>query len=188
MREYGTVKTAFWTDPKIAALHRDTKHMVLYLLTSPHTNALGCFRAPAQYIAADMNEDVAWVEEQMGTLIEAGIVQWDRATGWVWLRNYLRHNPPANGNVAKKCWREYDLIPDDVPFKDRVLDGLKTVSKRFQNQPETPEPEPEPEPDRGGARDRDAPPADTPPAPKRKPAERGSRLPEQWEPPPDGWR
>ena len=53
-RDYGQIQSAFWTHPKIRSVGPDAKLIAAYLLTSPHTNGLGCFYLPLGYVATDL--------------------------------------------------------------------------------------------------------------------------------------
>jgi hypothetical protein len=57
MRIYGSIPTSFWTEFKIQSLCDQSKLLMVYLLTSPHTNMLGCYRLPAGYIVEDLKWD-----------------------------------------------------------------------------------------------------------------------------------
>ena len=57
MREYGKINTRFWADTKMLRLTVNARFMVVYLLTGPHTNSVGCFRLPSGYISADLRWD-----------------------------------------------------------------------------------------------------------------------------------
>ena len=49
---YGRIEETFWHDPKIRALSEDGRNLMLYLLTCPRKNRLGCFALDPFYAAA----------------------------------------------------------------------------------------------------------------------------------------
>jgi hypothetical protein len=57
MRSYGSVHTKFWINSDVQLLSPNAKLLALYLLTSPHTNMLGCFRLPIGYVVEDLQLD-----------------------------------------------------------------------------------------------------------------------------------
>lgn len=160
-RDFGKVRTAFWADDKVIAWPERLKFVALYLLTSPHTNAIGCFRVPAQYIAADTGLTVGQVNETLDALEREGFIARCAKTSFVWMRKYLEHNGIENGKVGTHCIRLAKVLPQSLPFlKDfeaaltaalsligTTWEGfgypIDTVSKPNR----TPEPEPEPLPE-----------------------------------------
>lgn len=159
-RDFGKVRTAFWADDKVIAWPERLKFVALYLLTSPHTNAIGCFRVPAQYIAADTGLTVGQVNDALEALEREGFISRCSKTSFVWMRNYLEHNGIENGKVGTHCIRLAKALPQSLPFlKDfeaalkaaLTLIGTEWIGFGYPidtaSEPNrTPEPEPEPEP------------------------------------------
>tara|TARA_R110002110_G_scaffold294324_7_gene508323 strand:+ start:1753 stop:2688 length:936 start_codon:yes stop_codon:yes gene_type:complete len=175
MREYGKVRTAFWTDEKIVRLTDTAKLYALYLMTGPHTNMTGCFRLPPGYVAGDLsipNEMVYMAEHE---LLQAGFMNRCEKTGFVFLPNFVKHNPIANVNqgkaFAKTVWElpkdcvhlpdiatVLETIEDKLPksfvkrFRERFADGISNGSGNgsadgISNRIPIQEPEPEQEPE-----------------------------------------
>lgn len=160
-RDFGKVRTAFWADDKVVAWPERLKFVALYLLTSPHTNAIGCFRVPAQYVAADTGLSPSDVTDALAELEREGFLARCPKTNYVFLRRYLEHNGIENAKVGTHCIRLAAALPLSLPFlKDfeaalqAALASIGTVWEGFRypidtlSEPyRTPEPEPEPEPD-----------------------------------------
>ncbi len=168
-RDFGKVRTAFWADDKVIAWPERVKFVALYLLTSPHTNAIGCFRLPLQYVAADTGLSVKDATEAMTSLEQEGFLSRCPKTSFVFLRRFLEHNGIENANVAAHCIRLADEVPAVAPFRNDLETALKAaiaackamnkpVWEGFANPIERvattvpkpiriPEPEPEPEPE-----------------------------------------
>lgn len=158
-RDFGKVRVAFWADDKVIAWPERLKFVALYLLTSPHTNAIGCFRIPAQYVAADTGLTPAQVVDAMEALEREGFLARCSKTNYVFIRKYLDHNGVENGKVGTHCVRLAAALPRSLPFLKEFEAALKaalalinttwegfrypidTVSEPYR----TPEPEPEPE-------------------------------------------
>lgn len=166
MRDYGRVYTKFWVSPDIMSLSDDAKLLALYLLTGQHSNALGCFRLPSGYVAADLGfNPLERVSKGFDELLRIGFVTLGKGD-WILLPKYLKFNAPENPNVGKMVVKLFEQIPQGsglIPYASRAIVEFpknlptefitlcKGFSKPFQksmpNQHETPEPEPEPEPD-----------------------------------------
>jgi len=169
MREYGKVHSSFWTDDTLSFLSNDARLLALYLLTGPHTNSVGCFRLPNGYISADLFEAEKpkqapkRTERALLELEDSGFIHRDQKNGWTLIKNFLRYNPPENGNVGIRMAKDAAKVPKTVSFFDEFLSVLKTVEDRLPegfmkgfgngsgngiaNGIPTPEPEPEPEPE-----------------------------------------
>ncbi len=158
MRKYGLVKVLFWQDHKIRCLSIGALVVFNYLLTVQHGNALGCFRLPLRYAEEDL---APWLSPEQVTdafseLEAAEMILYCRKSGYVLVKNFLRHNPPANQNVGKFCmtlFREIAAMIGHLPIFDelimtivrerpkhltRYIKDLETISERFKNGPETP--------------------------------------------------
>lgn len=110
-RRYHRIQAKFWTDEVVRTWDDDAKFLALYLISSPHTNLLGCFVVPKLYIMADL----AWSEKQLekpfAKLLAAGFLRYDSATGLLLIVNYLRHNPLENPNQVTAAVRKLDELP-----------------------------------------------------------------------------
>ena len=170
-RDFGKVRVAFWADERVMNWSERMKFVALYLLTSPHTNAIGVFRAPTQYISADTGLGAAEVKEAMAQLEAERFVNLCPRTGFVMIRNFMTHNPIENTKVGVHCIKLAMAIPQSVPFLAEFeaqlkaalalintewkgfgypIDTLSKPNRSPEPEPEPePQPEPQPEPERG---------------------------------------
>jgi hypothetical protein len=131
MREYGVIQTAYWTDDKIAALSTPAKLLGAYLLTCPHSNAIGCFRLPMGYISEDLRWDSDTVQDALGELSGIGFICRDNASGWTLIRKFLEFNTIENPNVGKACMRMIDGVPSAFPYFHQMIAALEPYANRF---------------------------------------------------------
>lgn len=127
-RDYGRVRVLFWESETIKPLSTDAKCVGLYLLTSPHTNAIGCFRLPMAYVADDTGMSQKSLENGFAALRAAGFMEWCERHPWVWIPNYLKHNPPENPNVWRKCVKELEALPA-VSAQAHIADELAEIGR-----------------------------------------------------------
>lgn len=129
MRDYGRVHTTFWSSETMRSLDEDARMLALYLLTCPHAHMAGVFHLPTAYIA----HDIGWVAERLAkgfeTLSDAGWLRRCERTGWVWIINFTKFNPPDNPNMRKAVAKQEALVPAGCSFKAEI----ETVSKGFPN-------------------------------------------------------
>lgn len=140
-RDYGRIRSQFWSDEKVVGWSIAEKGFAAYLLTSEHTTALGCFRLPMAYMCADLGVTATEAAAMVKTLERDGFVTYDSRSGWVWIRKYLSHNVPENANVWKHVRRLANSIPPTVAFRAEVLKQIerpeKTVGEQSGNGSET---------------------------------------------------
>lgn len=88
---YCRIAPTFWTDPDVKrALDRDEKLLLLYYFTSPHTNMIGLYYAPFEYVAAETGLSVGKVRELTLNRL-AGFTSYDEQTEEVLVHRAARH-------------------------------------------------------------------------------------------------
>lgn len=102
MRTYGRIETSFWQNPKVWSLSCDeSRHLLLYLYTCPHSNSLGCFVLPDGYIMADLNWPAETLALRFEELTAKGFIERDPASFLVRIVGWFGHNMTENRNVAQ---------------------------------------------------------------------------------------
>jgi hypothetical protein len=123
MARYGKIETGFWHSPKIRRLSQEAKYLMLYLLSCPHGNAIGCFVLHDGYITADLR----WSNDAVGIyvqeLVENGLVERDLETSLLRIVGWWGHNAIENPNVAKHVAKEIAALPA-CPVKDHLIEAL----------------------------------------------------------------
>lgn len=168
MRSYGKVSTQFWHDERIRSLPEAAQVLALYILTSPHGNAVGCFMLPDGYIQADLRWPAKRVAENLALLIEAGFIERDEKSGLTRLPKWWKHNTIENPKVGRSIEKIVEALPDKgSPLVKALIASLEPFAHRFSelfakqylkpsaipyqepySEPSRyPEPKPEPEPE-----------------------------------------
>lgn len=169
MREYGKLHTSFWTSQDIRSMTEDGRTLAAYLITSPHSNMLGCYRVPLTYASDDLKWSIERVSEGFGELYRKGFATLSEGSNWVVIHRFLKWNQLENPNVVKAAVKLFDQIPDQCGVKHILAEALREFEPRFPTEKlnpfdtvskpfgkgclseETPfrkpEPEPEPEPE-----------------------------------------
>ncbi len=131
MRDYGTVHTQFWIHPVYSKLSITAKLIAVYLLTCPHTNMLGCFRLPEEYIAVDLLLDKSNVHSALEELIKVNFLSIDFQHGWILIHSFLEWNPIENPNQAKHIIKLFDKTPSQLNIYPKLVEILSSVPKQF---------------------------------------------------------
>lgn len=110
MREYGQIQCAYWQKAIEEEWSNDAMLLGAYLMTSHHSNGLGCYRLPTGYVADDLGWDAERVSEGFQELFDKGFCI--RYGNVVLMPNFLSFNAISNGNVAKARQTEFEAIPN----------------------------------------------------------------------------
>jgi hypothetical protein len=132
MRDYGTIHTQFWIHPVYSKLSVTTKLIAVYLLTCPHTNMLGCFRLPEEYIAVDLSLDKKNIHQALKELTNVNFLSMDFEHGWILIHSFLEWNPIENGNQAKHIIKLFEKISADLRIYPKLIEILETLSELFE--------------------------------------------------------
>jgi hypothetical protein len=126
MRDYATVKPAFWVGDTGKALRGDTdaQLLALYLMTSPHSTMSGVFHLPTIYVAHETGLSAEAVSKALGRLIEAEFCEYDERSEFVFVRTMARHQVAerllASDKRAIGLQREANRMPE--PLRARFVD------------------------------------------------------------------
>ncbi len=124
MRDYGKIYSRYWRNNDILHTSDADKLLGVYLLTSSHTNLIGCCHLPTGYITSDLN----WDEQKVLTLFDKQIqrefIIRCKKTSWILINNYLKYNPIQNQNQGTAAYRLLLDVPDDFIGKPTLLELL----------------------------------------------------------------
>jgi hypothetical protein len=148
MARYGKLETGFWHNPKIRRLSQEATFLLLYLLSCPHGNAVGCFVLHDGYIAVDLRWPAEAAADSVQELIENDLIERDPGTFLLRILGWWGHNSIENANVAKHALKEIAALPAcDVKYRlikaVMALDGLhpavrETLSTGLRNPSQNP--------------------------------------------------
>lgn len=202
MREYAKLAPTFWTGTTGKALRRRGSEGVivaLYLVSSPHSNMLGLFYQPVMYMAHETGLGIEGASKGLRDCIEVGFCDYDSDTEMVFVREMaawqIAESLSSGDKRCRGIQKDYEALPD-CPFLgawfDRYAAAFHLKNRRsFEDEkqeveqgasqaPSKPhrsqEQEQEQEQEIG---------ASSKPLPTA-PGSRGSRLPPNWIPEPDG--
>lgn len=88
---YRTIDAAFWTDPKLAKLTLQAKHLAIYLVTNPHTHMGGIYYLPWAFISVETTLSHNPLRRGFEVLSGVEFAKYDAETQVVWVKNMLRY-------------------------------------------------------------------------------------------------
>lgn len=116
--DYAKITSAFWTGKtgRLIRGDKDTLIVALYLMTSPHANALGVFHCPIIYIAHETGSTSEGASKGLRRLVEIGFCSYDDGYELVWVHEMARHqigdDLKASDNRVKHVHKLYAEIPE----------------------------------------------------------------------------
>jgi len=133
MRLYGRIETSFWQNPKVRVLSKDARTLLLYILTCPHGNLIGCFVLPTGYICADLKLDEKQVSILVSELVSIPLIERDPTTDLTRIIGWWGHNTIDNHKAAKGALKILSTLPKCTVFVN-AIQNLKQVNNRFVNE------------------------------------------------------
>lgn len=127
MARYKTIDIRIWLDEKFMSLDEGTQLLFIYLLTSQHTTSIGTLSVPAHVIAAWLQKDIDTISKRLDILSQNGLIKVS-SVGLVWIRNYLKYNPPANPKVASGYCKFFDEMPE-CKLQSEVAEAVISACK-----------------------------------------------------------
>jgi hypothetical protein len=114
-----------WHDQKFLALSDDAKLLFLYIISSPHSNSIGLYRLPKQYIECDLGWDNIRLAIPFGILLAERFILYHDSTQIVFVRNHLKYNPVQNEKHSKACVNIVNALPAIPSEFSGILEWLK---------------------------------------------------------------
>jgi hypothetical protein len=111
---YGVISSRFWTERATSALSGEAKLLLLYFLTGPLRNAIGCLRAPDAYVLSDLRWALETLSRVVAELEGAGLIVRD-PEGWTFTALALEFDPPRGAKRRLGAMRQMNEVPPQSP-------------------------------------------------------------------------
>lgn len=93
-------------------------------MAGPHSNILGCFRLPIDYIIADLKWDKKTVIHILNELAQKSFLIYDNEIEWVFLEFFLEWHPIDDSNKAKIIEKLYLHVPEKTILQAPLINAL----------------------------------------------------------------
>lgn len=113
---YSKIDEQFWKDEKIQELSVHGRYLMLYFLTCPHRNMLGCFMLPKAYVAEDVQLSPRQVSRGLNECIDLGLLEYDEKAKVIFIRNFLKYSRIENPNQAEGARKRLKNEPKSLLF------------------------------------------------------------------------
>ncbi|MGN0768699.1 MAG: conserved phage C-terminal domain-containing protein [Christensenellales bacterium] len=141
MAIYRSVHTTFWTDTKIADdFSPEDKYFMLYCLTNPYTNIIGCYEISIRQIANDMGYSRDAVESLLKRFKEHHkIIDYDFETKELFIKNWYKYNWTNSPKLDQPLLTAIKGVKNDA-FRNEIIDlynSRDTVSLPYEYDSDT---------------------------------------------------
>jgi len=106
----------------------DARQVAAYLLSSPRSNRIGCFKLDISGIAAHVSVPDARAAEIVALLEYDGFVRHD--SGWVWIPDVLRRRPFADNDEVRRTMPELAAVPRAAGFREELVRQFRVSADR----------------------------------------------------------
>lgn len=139
MAIYRNVSLSFWTDTKVTDdFSPEDRYFMLYCLTNPHTNIVGCYEISLRQMANETGYNIESIEKILGRFNNTHrIIQYDKETKELYVMNWYKYNWTKSEKILKPILSVYKTIKSEK-FKASIgkiineIYGEDTVSIGYQ--------------------------------------------------------
>ncbi|WP_010597643.1 hypothetical protein [Rickettsiella massiliensis] len=128
MKVLKEIPACFWAESKTGYLETHEKLLLIYLISHPVTNRLGCFRLPLRYMAYDLEWSEQYTTACFNKLIRFNFLIWDPITEWSYLTDFLNWFPIKNSYQGKYIEHVFEEIPETAIIFKIVVGHLLQIS------------------------------------------------------------
>lgn len=135
MSRYRQLHCKLWNDSKFLELSDDAKLLWFQLLTSYYSNQIGLYKAPLAALAAEIGWKTERLSKGFRELFQKGFINYDERVSLVFIKNFIRYNPPANPNVVLSWAALLEELPESAlvcEWIQIVREHLKGFSEPFR--------------------------------------------------------
>ena len=129
MAIYRTVSLTFWEDNKIVDdfTYKD-KYFLLYLLTNPHTNLIGCYEVSIRQMSNELGLDKSEVEELLTRMEQVHkVILYAKETKEILIKNWHKYNWTKSDKLLKKVEALIEYIKNE-----RLKKELEEILKKYR--------------------------------------------------------
>lgn len=141
MAIYRSIHTTFWTDTKVSDdFSPEDKYFMLYCLTNPYTNIIGCYEISIKQMANDMGYSRDSIESLLKRFKEHHkIIDYDFDTKELFIKNWYKYNWTNSPKLDQPLINAIRAVKNDN-FRNEIIDlynSRDTVSIPYEYDTDT---------------------------------------------------
>ena len=100
MAIYRNVHVSFWSDTKVLDdMTPENRYFMLYLLTNPHTNQVGCFEISRRQMSNETGYSIETIDNLLERFEQLGMVKYSNETKEMLILNWYKYNWTSSPKV-----------------------------------------------------------------------------------------
>ncbi|WP_159641857.1 hypothetical protein [Erysipelothrix anatis] len=121
MSLYRKISLGFWDDSQIVdEFTPEDKYFMLYLLTNPHTNLIGCYEISFRQMSNETGYSRDTIERLLDRMANLhSVIEYDKETKEVFIKNWHKYNWTRSPKFLKKIVELYGFVKSD-DFKNKI--------------------------------------------------------------------
>lgn len=141
MAIYRSVHTTFWTDTKVEDdFSPEDKYFMLYCITNPYTNIIGCYEISIKQMASDLGYSRDSVENLLKRFKEHHkVIDYDFKTKELFIKNWYKYNWTNSPKLDIPLLKAIKGVKNDA-FRNEIIDlynSRDTVSIPYEYDTDT---------------------------------------------------
>ncbi len=141
MAIYRSIHTTFWTDTKVAdEFSPEDKYFMLYCLTNPYTNIIGCYEISIRQMSNDLGYSRDSVESLLKRFKEHHkVIDYDFDTKELFIKNWYKYNWTNSPKLDQPLISAIKGVKNDN-FRNEIIDlynSRDTVSIPYEYDTDT---------------------------------------------------
>lgn len=111
MSRQRTINDGFWRSNRMSGRTVEDRFALFYFLTSPFSNIIGAYEVVIPIAASEMGWDTdAQLQPVIRRLVDAGYIQFDVESQFIWVRDWWEHNSAKMAVSSKLRQKAFDQI------------------------------------------------------------------------------
>lgn len=115
MAKQRLVNTKFWSDTYVSNLDPTEKLLFLYFITNEKTNIAGIYEVPLKFVAMETGIEKEMIEKIIKRFAAEEKIYY--IDGWVFVRNFQKHQTTSSSKVRTGIDIEMAKVPDRIRAK-----------------------------------------------------------------------
>lgn len=139
MAIYRNIHISFWEDSKVLDdMNIEDRYFMLYLLTNPHSNQIGCFEISKRQIINETGFDAKKVDELLEKFEkELNIIIYSVKTKELFIKNWHKYNWSNSPKVMACVKKEFlniksPILKEELEKMFKEIYCINTVSKEYR--------------------------------------------------------
>lgn len=117
---------SFWEDEQLLDIDKDTKYLLLYLITNPSVNLAGLYKISKRKIEFHTSLTIEEVSRCLKTLEKMGKVYY--LDEWIFIKKFIQHNNIKNSNIIEGIRNALEDVPKEILEKAKKLGLSESLS------------------------------------------------------------